>query len=57
MSMFHPNILILVHVKDVLVKSDSKSIQIRNLKYYGSEVEVRIDFGKGDHRRMISLNP
>ena len=55
----------------MLVKIGCEFIKIRNvetvvvviilafmpyLKYHDSEVEVQIDFGKGEHRRMISLN-
>ena len=62
---------ILVHVKDMMVQNDCKSIRIRTidtdvvvimlafmpyLMFHDSGVEVLIDFGTGDHRRIISLN-
>ena len=60
-----------VHVEDMMVQNDCKSIRIRTidtdvvvimlafmpyLMFHDSGVEVLIDFGTGDHRRMISLN-
>ena len=62
---------ILVHVKDMMVQNDCKSIQtitvdtdvviimlafMPHLKFHDGGVEELIDFGIGDHRRMISLN-
>ena len=62
---------ILVHVKDMMVQNDCKSLRIRTidtdvvvimltfmpyLMFHDSGVEVLIDFGTGDHRRIISLN-
>ena len=62
---------ILVHVKDMMVQNDCKSLPIRTidtdvvvimlafmpyLMFHDSGVEVLIDFGTGDHRRIISLN-
>ena len=65
-----PDNRILVHVKDIMVENGCKNRRHLRLKsdvvvimlafmpylnYHDSEVKVQKDFGKGDHRRMISL--
>ena len=61
----------ILHVKDMMAQNHCKCIQLRTvdtdvvvialafmpyLINYNNEVEIWIDFGKGDHRRLISLN-